>query len=387
MLRKKKIDNDGLNEIISLSKNILRLLFIVLVIGIILCSIIICQQLGVFLMVKDILGVLSPFFIGFVIAWLFSPLVNKLTKRGMSRILASILIYLVLILFLFGFFKIFIPVIYEQLNELIKILPNVLTKVSDFINNLFGKIEFEGLDIEGLRTNALNLVNDFGNTLASNLPETIMSTVSGFISGIGTFLFSLIIGLYMLFDFDNISMHCLKIIPKRHQMEMAGLLEKIGIEVRKCVNGTLLVACMVFVCDTIGFSLVGLNGALLFGLFCGITDLIPFIGPYIGAAAAIVVGLTQSTFVGIAVLIIALIVQMVENYILQPVVMSKATSLHPVTIICSLLIFGHFFGIVGMILATPLMSIFKVVWRFLDDKYDFFKDNEYIELESGNLEE
>lgn len=387
MLRKKKIDNDGLNEIISLSKNILRLLFIVLVIGIVLCSIIICQQLGVFLMVKDVLGVLAPFFIGFVIAWLFSPLVNKLTKRGMSRILASILIYLILILFLFGFFKIFIPVIYEQLNELLKILPNVLTKVSDFINNLFGKIEFEGLDVESLRTNALNVVNEFGNTLASNLPETIMSTVSGFISGIGTFLFSLIIGLYMLFDFDNISMHCLKIIPKHHQMEMAGLLEKIGVEVRKCVNGTLLVACMVFVCDTIGFTLVGLNGALLFGLFCGITDLIPFIGPYIGAAAAIVVGLTQSTIVGIAVLVIALIVQMVENYILQPVVMSKATSLHPVTIICSLLIFGHFFGIVGMILATPLMSIFKVVWKFLDDKYDFFKDNEYIELEKETIEE
>ncbi len=384
MLRKNKIDNDGVNEVISLSKNILKLLFIVLVIGIILASIIVCQKLGIFVLVGTVLKILTPFFIGFIIAWLFSPLVNKLTKKGMSRILASILIYVVLILFLLGFFQIFIPIVYEQLNELLKILPNVLTKITDVINNLFARIEFEGLDIEGLRVNALGVVNEFGNNLASNLPETIMNTVSGFVAGIGTFLFSLIIGLYMLFDFDNVSTHFLKVIPRHHQMEMAGLLEKIGIEVRKCVNGTLLVACMVFVCDTVGFSLVGLNGALLFGLFCGITDLIPFIGPYIGAAAAIIVGLTQSPFVGIAVLVIALIVQLVENYILQPVVMSKATNLHPVTIICGLLIFGHFFGIVGMILATPIMSIFKVVWRFLDDKYDFFNDNELTPVEIEN---
>lgn len=384
MLRKNKIDNDGVNEVISLSKNILKLLFIVLVIGIILASIIVCQKLGIFVLVGTVLKILTPFFIGFIIAWLFSPLVNKLTKKGMSRILASILIYVVLILFLLGFFQIFIPIVYEQLNELLKILPNVLTKITDVINNLFARIEFEGLDIEGLRVNALGVVNEFGNNLASNLPETIMNTVSGFVAGIGTFLFSLIIGLYMLFDFDNVSTHFLKVIPRHHQMEMAGLLEKIGVEVRKCVNGTLLVACMVFVCDTVGFSLVGLNGALLFGLFCGITDLIPFIGPYIGAAAAIIVGLTQSPFVGIAVLVIALIVQLVENYILQPVVMSKATNLHPVTIICGLLIFGHFFGIVGMILATPIMSIFKVVWRFLDDKYDFFNDNELTPVEIEN---
>lgn len=384
MFKKNKIDNDGINEIIYLSKNILRLLFIVLIIGIVLCSIIICQKLGIFILIGNVLGVLSPLFIGFVVAWLFSPLVNKMTKKGMSRILASVIIYLVLILFLFIFFKIFIPVLYEQFNELVKTLPNVLNKVTDFISNFLDRFEFEGIDIESIKDNALRIINDIGNTVSGNLPTTIMNGLTSLISGIGTILFSLIIGLYMLFDFDNISIHFLKLIPKRHQMEIAGLLEKIGIEVRKCVNGTLLVACMVFVCDTIGFSLVGLNGALLFGLFCGITDLIPFIGPYIGAAAATIVALTQSTFVGIAVIVIALIVQCLENYVLQPIVMSKATSLHPVTIICGLLVFGYFFGIVGMILATPIMSIIKVVWRFLDDKYDFFNDNK---IETVNAEE
>lgn len=381
MLRRHKIDNDGVNEIINLSKNILRLLFIVLIIGIVLCSIIICQKLGIFEFIGNILRVLSPLFIGFVVAWLFSPLVNKLTKKGMSRIMASIIVYVVFLAFLFVFIKLFIPVIYEQLNELIKMVPSIITTITDFVNDIFEKIEFDGVDMENIKLNVLNVVNEYGTNLSSSLPTTIMNCLSKVVSGLGTILFSLIIGLYMLFDFDNVSIHFLKLIPKRHQIEIAGLLDKIGIEVRKCVNGTLLVACMVFVCDTIGFSIIGLNGALLFGLFCGITDLIPYIGPYLGTAAATIVGLTQSTFIGIAILIVAVVVQMIESYILQPLVMSKATNLHPVTIICGLLIFGYFFGIFGMILATPIMSIIKVVWHFLDEKYDFFNESVVIEEE------
>ena len=136
---------------------------------------------------------------------------------------------------------------------------------------------------------------------------------------------------------------------------------------------------MLFVCDTIGFSIIGLKSALLFGLFCGITDLIPYIGPYIGTAVVTIVGLTQSPLIGLGVFIIAVIVQLIESYVLQPVVMSRATNLHPVTIICGLLIFGYFFGIIGMILATPIMSIIKVIWHFIKSKIESKKRN--IEVE------
>jgi predicted PurR-regulated permease PerM len=135
---------------------------------------------------------------------------------------------------------------------------------------------------------------------------------------------------------------------------------------------------MVLVCDTIGFTIVGLEAPLLFGVFCGLTDLIPYIGPYIGGAAAVVVGFSQGPVIGISVLIICIIVQLVENYILQPVVMSKAMQLHPVTIIVGLLIFGHFFGIIGMIIATPCIALLKVIYRFIVNKYDLFQEKSNI---------
>ena len=376
MFRKKNnIDTDGLNEIIYLSKNILKLLFIVLIISIVLVAILLFREIGVFRFIGNVLSVISPLFIGFIIAWLFAPIVDKMTKKGMSRILASIIVYIIFIVFLVIFFRIFIPIIYNELNELLSTLPGIMTDITNFINNLFAKIDVEGFDINGIKNSILNGITEYGNSISSSIPTTIVSVMGSLFSGLGTIFFGLIIGLYMLFDFDNVTNLLLKLIPKKHQMEVADLLDNIGREVRKSVNGTLLVACMVFVCDTIGFSLVGLNSALLFGLFCGITDLIPYIGPYIGTAVAAVVAFTQSPLVGIGVLVIAIIVQLVESYILQPVVMSKATKLHPVTIICGLLIFGHFFGIVGMILAVPIMSIFKVIWRFALKKYELFEKN------------
>ena len=376
MFRKNnKIDTNGLNEIIYLSKNILKLLFIVLIIGIVLCMVLLFRELGIFKFIGNVLKVLSPLFIGFVVAWLFAPLVSKMTKKGISRILASIIVYIVFVLFLVLFFRIFIPIIYKELNELIGTLPGIMNKITAFIDDVFAKIDAPGVDIEKMKNSVLSAVTAYGNSISSNIPTTIVSMMSSLFSGLGSIFFGLIIGLYMLFDFDNVTVLFLKLIPKRHQMETAELLENIGKEVRKCVNGTLLVACMVFVCDTIGFSIVGLKSALLFGLFCGITDLIPYIGPYIGTAVATVVGLTQSPLTGIGVLIIAIIVQLVESYILQPVVMSRATNLHPVTIICGLLIFGHFFGIIGMILATPIMSIFKVIWKFVVKKLNLFQES------------
>lgn len=373
--KKNELDTNGLNEIIYLGKNILKLSFIILIIGIILAGTVLLKELGVFKFIRSVLNVLAPLFIGFIVAWLFAPLVDKMTKKGMSRILASMIVYVIFIAFLIVFFRIFIPIIYNELNELIKTLPSITEKITDFINSTFDKIDSDAFNIEAIKTNILDAITNYGTSISSNLPTTIVSIMSNLVSGLGTIFFGLIIGLYMLFDFDNVTNLLLKVIPVKHQVEVASLVEKIGSEVRKCVNGTLLVACMVFVCDTIGFSIIGLKSALLFGLFCGITDLIPYIGPYLGTVVATVVGLTQSPLIGLGVFIIACVVQLIESYVLQPIVMSKATNLHPVVIICGLLIFGHFFGIVGMILASPIMSVIKVIFEFIVEKFELFQRN------------
>lgn len=373
-MKKDKINTQELNEVISLSKRILNVFYFVLLALVIIASIFLIKYLGIFAFIIGILKVISPLFIGFIIAWLFNPLVGKLKEKGVPKILSAILVYLVFLLCLVLFIRVFIPVLYAQINDLVAAIPGIFNEVKVFINDAIGKFDLESLNLVNVKDNMMATLETKLFDIINNLPNLLINLVVSLFSGLGIFLLGLVVGLYMLFDFESITKHLLKMFPKKNRYEIETLISTIGKEVRKTVNGTLLVASMVFVTDSIGFSIVGLKAPLLFGLFCGLTDLIPYIGPYIGGAAAVIVGFSQGGVVGISVLIICIIVQIVESYILQPVVMSKAMQLHPVTIIVGLLIFGYFFGMIGMVFATPCLALLKVVWRFIKKKYNLFEE-------------
>lgn len=367
--KKKEFNQEELNEVISLSKKILKVLYIVLIAGIICAGIMLATYIGIPKFLVGILKVISPLFIGFVIAWLFNPLVKKLTSRGLSRILSALLIYLVFLIFVMIFIRVFIPVLYSQINDLVAIIPTFIQKGNDILNELIMSFNTETIDITTFKDNIILNLENVVIGYTTQLPNVLLNVIVNLFSGIGTIIIGLVVGLYMLFDFDSMAKFFLNLIPKKSRYEIEVLLNTIGSEVRKSVNGTLLVALMVFVTDTVGFTIVGLEAPLLFGLFCGLTDLIPYIGPYIGGAAATLMGFSQGPVVGFSVLIICVIVQLIESYILQPVVMSRAVQLHPVTIIIGLLVFGHFFGIIGMVLATPCLAILKVIINFVENKY------------------
>ncbi len=365
----KDINKQELNEVISLSKRILKLLYVVFIACLVLAIIIAVQKLNILNIVLDFLGVISPFFIGFVLAWLLRPLVLKLNKKVKNNTWSAFIVFAGFVLIFGIILYIFIPTVYNEVNELVGLLPGFIEKITTSITDIFNNFSENGINLSDFQNKLLESITTGGAELAKDLPNNIINVIISLFSGIGTFGMGLIIGLYLLIDYDNIAAHFKKLMPKKIQSDMHELATKMSIATRRCVNGTFVVALMVLVCDSVGFALVGLNAPVLFGLLCGITDLIPFIGPYIGGAVAVIVGLTQSPLIGIGTLIICVLVQIIENYILQPVVMSRASSIHPVIIIIALLVFGHFFGIIGMILATPTLTILRVLLEFAQEKW------------------
>ena len=378
MEKKKKIELnvDKINEVVHLSSKILYLLYAAMIVAIVFIVTILVKEWGILKFIFSLFKVLSPLFIGFVIAWLFNPFVKKLEEKGIKRVWGSIIVYAIFMIFLLVFLRFLVPTIYVQINELIKNLPAIFNSAKGSINDFFEIFaSLDGIDITSIKNNFMMTLELKITDFTATFPSTILNVMVKFFSSMVTVVMGLFVGLYMLFDFDSISKHFLNLIPKRHQFEAQVLINNIGGEVRKSVQGTLLVATMVFVSDSIGFAIIGLQAPLLFGLFCGITDLIPYIGPYIGGAIAVIVGFSQSPFIGVMTLLICVIVQCIENFILQPVVMSKTMKLHPVTIIVGLLIFNHFFGIIGMVLATPCIALLKVIMAFVQSKYEIFKKN------------
>ena len=371
---KEELNVKNLNEVVSLSSKILHVLYIAMIIGCIFLGTLLIKEWGILTFVLSLLKVLAPLFIGFVIAWLFNPLVKKLESKGLSRTMGAILVYAVFLVIVFIFLRVLVPTVYTQVNELVSNLPAIFSEFKVGLNDFFARFSHvEGIDIQSIQNNLLNTIEVAFKNFTTTAPTVILNLVVNLFSSLVTIGLGMFIGLYMLFDFDSISKHFLNMLPKRKQFEASVLLNNIGGEVRKSVNGTLLVATMVFICDSIGFMVVGLQAPVLFGLLCGITDLIPYVGPYIGGAIAVVIGFSQSTFIGVMTLIICVVVQCVENFILQPIVMSKTMKLHPVTIMIGLLVFEHFFGILGMILATPCIALLKVIWEFIMAKYPNLK--------------
>ena len=378
MLKKKKeekLDVANLNDVIGISKQILKIVYILVAIIALYIIIKVCKELNLKATMIMFLKTVSPLFIGFFIAWLFDPFVKYLKKKGFKRSVGTVITYIILLIAIGLILGTMIPLISNQINEFVKIIPSIFETIKTWINEVFDKLNnIDGLDALSVKNNIFNKMEIFGNELTNNLPETLVKIVKSLVSGIGTFGIGLIIGFYLLMSFDNASELVITWLPKRYRKDGRELFNEVNTSLRRFIKGAFWDSTLVFVVTTIGFMIVGLKAPVLFGLFCGLTNVIPYAGPYIGGIPAVIVGFSGGIWTGIFTLLVVVVVQMLEGNLLQPLIMSKTTKLHPVTIIIGLLVFGYFFGIIGMAIATPVISALKTIFVFFSEKYEWFNE-------------
>ena len=368
---KNDLDYEQLNKTITLVSKILKIAYALIIIVAIFILIRLFKELNLKNIIIVVLKTLLPLFIGLFIAWLFAPTVKKLNKKGLSRGLATLTVYFVFVGALVLILYLMIPVLRDQINDFIQTLPSIFDSIKNWLADLFSKLShIDGFNATEIKTNVFEKIENYGTKLTTLIPEMTVKVVRTFISGLGTFIVGLIIGFYLLLGFDNAGELLITLLPKKYQKDSRELGNEIENSLRRFVNGAMIDAFFVFIITSIAFMLVGLRAPLLFGLFCGITNVIPYAGPYIGGAPAVIVGFSKGPVTGILTLLSIFIIQFLEGNFLQPVIMSKTTKLHPVTIIVGLLIFGHFFGIVGMVISTPLIAVLKSVTMFFLEKLD-----------------
>ena len=374
MLKKnkdKELDYDNLNSIIKTGNRLVKLFFYMTIITVILLGTYLIKEWDLLKFIKEFLAVISPIFIGFIIAWLFEPLVTKMQKKKIPRLLACILVYLVIISVLFLIIYIFIPSLITEVKDFVKVAPNIYEELSNFVLNIIRRIDTNGyINITNLKSELTRWISNYGMSIASDLPKYILSIGKAIISGGISFVLGLMVGFYLLYDFNKVNDFIFNNLPERLKDGYKDLTHRINTSLRSYVQGVLLVMVLVFITQSIGLTIAGLEAPILFALFCAVTDIIPYFGPYIGGIPAVIVGFTMSPITGICVLISIVIVQLLENNFYQPLIMGHTMKLHPVTIMIGLLIFEHFFGILGMVVATPVIACLKVLVVFLDEKFN-----------------
>ena len=377
--KERKISTKKINQLVALGNKIGKILYILFIILLVYVITLIFREWKILSIIGKVFAVMSPLFIGWFIAWVLNPTVKRIQKKGVKRGLAVTIAYLIMILVVAAIVWFTIPSLGTQISDIVSAVPEIANDVKSWIDNLFVKLSNLSLEnLDTVKASFLLRIESLSESIQKSLPETAVNIVSSLASGIGKIVMSLILGFYILYDFDKVSSGFINLFPKKTRKDIGELIGKLNDTLYSFVSGTLWLSLLLFVVSVIGFSIIGLNAPVLIAFICVITNLIPYIGPYLGAAVAGAIGFAESPVVGVLTLVFILVTQTLEGEILHPIVMSKKMNLNPITIIISLLIFEYLFGIIGMVIATPVVAILKIIYQFLDEKFDFldFLDKE-----------
>ena len=368
----KEVDVASLNNVIRTGDKILKIGYFMAIVALVLLGTYLVKEWKVLDFIKEILVVISPLFIGFIIAWLFEPLVTKLQNRKVPRVAGCILVYLIIIGAISAISYFFIPTLVDQVRDFVQAAPGIFEELTDFCINFLDKIDLGNLiDTSDLKDQILEFMTNYGMKIVSSLPSYVLSIGKAIVNGGLNTILGLMVGFYLLYDFNKVNDYIKKIMPNKWEKNFDELTNRINTSLRSYVQGVLIIMLLVFLTQTVGLTLAGMEAPIIFALFCAVTDIIPYFGPYIGGIPAVIVGFTISPITGVCVLISILVVQLLENNFYQPLIMGHTMKLHPVTIMLGLLIFQHFFGILGMVIATPVIACIKVFTIYINEKVNF----------------
>lgn len=356
------ITDEKLNKIIK----ILIIITLVLV-----CFYIIAQFSG---LINNIMGairaVIIPFLIAFFVNFLIYPLVVYAENKGIRpRWLIVSLLYVII----FGTIGVVVwqitPIVIEQLKDLVL---NEIPKIYDNFNEYIAKLNLD--ESETLK----NIYEQIQTGLQSYLISAIVSagtSVSNLISLIFTLVLSPIILFYMLKDHSEISEGIYSIVPVKYKIHFAELVKRTNDTIGLYIRGQLILMVTIAVVATLGYTIIGLDNSILFGIIVGLTNIIPYIGATIAAIVPITYSLLTGDVPWYYILLLNICFQFVEGNILQPIIMSKQLDIHPLIILAAILGFGSLFGVIGIIVAVPLAGLIKVCILY----YYEVKENNKIE--------
>ncbi len=308
------------------------------------------QYLKIYKLFSELLIVLLPVFIGFFYAWLLNPIIRKFSKKTPRSVVCIIIFFMVIIIMIL-FFYFLIPTIMKELGDFMNVFPTFLSHLREKVGK-FGGLEY---------------LEELTSIVMDKFPNTLLWGIKKIALVVGNIVIGFILGLYISFEYESFIRFLFNFL---HKKKLDDLVIQLSDGVRSCIYGTFLVALFVFILDSLFFFFIGLDAPLLLGLFCGLTDFVPYVGPYIGGGLAVLVGFNEKKMIGYFTLLVCFIVQFLENYVFQPMVMSKSVHIRPIFILISLLIMGRLFGIVGMLFSTPILTMIKIIYEFYQKEID-----------------
>lgn len=306
-------------------------------------------------------SILTPFLLGFFIAYVLHPLVDMLEKKNLPRGFAVAVIYIFFSAAAVAVLFFALPAVIRDLNSLADVIPQYTAIVQKLV---------EDFQTGYSRVTIPDSIRAVADGVIGKIEKTTMNIVQGMANGIvmlfsQTFNLALapLLSVYFLMDYKEMGYKALKVLPSRYRTGAVLIAQELDAVIIKVIRGNLLVAALVAILTTIGMLLVGMDFPLLIGILAGITNFIPYFGAIFSAIPITLLALLKSKWLAAYVLGIMVLIQQLEGNIISPKILGGCIGLHPLVIIFALLAGGSLWGFTGMILAVPLAAVLKVLLK------------------------
>lgn len=328
--------------------------------------------LVIFVLVLWLLSeILLPFVAGLVIAYLLTPLVDRMQRAGINRLAAALLIITFVVLALVYLILLVAPLLGGQLVSFIESVPGYLTKLQTLLSDP-GRPWLQKLGA------GLNADKSFGDLVTQGMGwvtafmKSLWSGGRALVSLFSLIVVTPVVAFYLIYDWHRMIETADGWVPLQHRETVRGLAREIDAAVAGFVRGQTAVCLILGSFYAVALTLSGLNFGLLIGLISGLISFIPYVGSMTGLVLSLGVAVAQfwpDYYSIMLVLGIFLVGQFIEGNVLSPKLVGESVGLHPIWVIFALLAFGYLFGFVGLLLAVPLAATIGVLARFALRRY------------------
>ena len=312
-------------------------------------------------------GVLTPFLLSLILAYLFNPLVSRLERYGFPRWLSSLMILLLVLSVVTTLMVFLLPEFVNQLGDLVDLSVKYSKIASGWIESEGIRFLTENLNInyEKVQEFILNQVPDKIQDIFQSLFKTaldVTTALSRLVNQIFNLVLVPILFFYLLKDFERIKGWIKGIIPRSSTTKIVRYIKEIDRVLGGFFRGQLIVCTLVGILTTGLLTLFGVRYALILGLIAGVLNIIPLVGLFITLGIGILIGLLSPSPLIACIKIVVIIeaIQILEGNILTPHIVGDRVGLHPVWILFSVFIFAHFWGFFGLLIAVPTTAILRI---------------------------
>ncbi|EJF75867.1 AI-2E family transporter [Bartonella alsatica] len=315
-------------------------------------------------------SILLPFVAGIVLAYFLNPIVQLLEKFGIRRVLGTILITLFIVVIFVAALIILIPIVSWQIQQFVSDgLPIYINRIQNFfVEHDFDWVRrYFGSDPNELQSNIKGLLGKSSDFITSLL-NSLLKSGKSIVNIVSLFVVAPVVTFYMLLDWPRMVAAIDSLIPRDHLETVRSIFHEMDRAIAGFVRGQGTVCLILGGYYAIGLTITGLNFGLLIGMFIGLISFVPYIGTISGFVLSVGVAWVQfypnNWGCIILVMILFLIGQFIESYILQPKLVGSSVGLHPVWLMFALFAFSSLFGFTGMLVAIPAAAAVAVLVRF-----------------------